>query len=661
MWLLNTTTYRLQFEPDPARASYAILSHVWHAGAEQTFQDLLAIHATVRKAFPDDVTDDDPQLLALIAKQLASKIKNCCSYARARGYRFVWIDTCCIDKTSSAELSEAINSMFDWYSYAEVCYVFLADVGDEENPMVSSSEFSGSIWFSRGWTLQELVVSRNNIFLSRDWRMLGTKASLAKVIESVTGVDWDVLLHLRPLHSLSVARRLSWAANRETTRIEDEAYSLMGLFGIRMPAVYGEGRQAFIRLQEEILKRIPDQSLFAWGPRTPLSLPGEPMPYRARPSTDELRASKGAYLFATSPQDFRSSGDCAHIPYGAFCHRISLPTSVPPLLMTTGHGIRTSFPILQVRFPGGIAAGDGPAMQADDSETFILGLLACSDSNGHLLALVLSETEGSLVGEYLVGGLEQPIKRRRASVKPRSRHNKGGSIRYARTRPRIMSVDPSWFCLPEAIRGSMTLQDVCIPYQRLQVESELLIFKQPLTWPAAGLFCPCQILLPRWTLAHFRDLGITCNVEADEDGMKPVSLDSSEPTYVLRLQYAELLEDMVITLSMCPLEGSPLEKALHVVVSWTEAIREPELNASKAASGEQAEPSSALLDVCGGAHVGAWKYGERTFLDPSGRITVELQLSTWQANETVGTGAMSCGVYALDVRINPPLVSVNSS
>ncbi|KAJ8474792.1 hypothetical protein ONZ51_g6991 [Trametes cubensis] len=633
MWLLNTTTYRLHFEPDPARASYAILSH-----------DLLAIHAAARKAFHDDVTDDDPQLLALVAQQLAPKIRDCCSYALARGYRFVWIDTCCIDKTSSAELSEAINSMFDWYSYAEVCYVFLTDVGDEDNPKVYASEFSGSTWFTRGWTLQELIVPRNNIFLSRDWRMLGTKASLVKAIERITGVDRDILLHVRPLHSVSVARRLSWASSRETTRIEDEAYSLMGLFGIRMPTVYGEGRQAFIRLQEEILKRIPDQSLFAWGPRTPLSLPGEPVAYRTRPPVDELRASKGAYLFATSPQDFRVSDDYAPVPYGTFCRTISLPASVPPLHMTTGHGIRTSFPVLRVRFPHGTTAGDKSGVQSQDSDTIILGLLACSDSKGHILGLLLSETEGFSVGEYLIGALDLPPKRRRAAVRPRIGHNKGATIRYARTSARIMSVDPSWFSLPEAVRGSLALQDVCIPYQRLQVESELLIFKQPLTWPTAGLFCPCQILLPRWTLAHFRELGITCNVEADENEMKPVRLDSTQPTYVLTLCYPGFADEIVITLSMCPLQGGSLEKPLHVAVSWTEVTIETDVTA-EATSGEQAdsEPSSSTLDICGDAHVGSWEDGERAFPSPSGRFAVVLQLSMWQTNETIALKLVSSG------------------
>ncbi|KAI9067923.1 HET-domain-containing protein, partial [Trametes sanguinea] len=294
MWLLDTSTYRLRFEQDPSQVLYAILSHIWDM-------------------------------------ELNAKIKGACAYARSRGHRYIWIDTCCIDKTSSAELSEALNSMFDWYSYAEVCYVFLPDVGDNANPASPHSEFSCSLWFKRGWTLQELIVPQINVFLSRSWRMLGTKASLAKTIAETTGIDQEILLHKRPLHSISVARRMAWASNRETTRVEDEAYCLMGLFGIRMPTIYGEGRQAFIRLQEEILKRIPDQSLFAWGWRLDYLPPGHVphMPLLQKTSEQELRASKGAYLFATTPADFSNCDQDDTLPFSAFTEHLSLPSSDP--------------------------------------------------------------------------------------------------------------------------------------------------------------------------------------------------------------------------------------------------------------------------------------------------------------------------------------------
>ena len=166
---------------------------------------------------------------------------------------------------SSAELSESINSMHDWYSHSNICYAYLADVDDEDNPERSQSQFRESRWFSRAWTLQELISPRIVIFLSKDWRVVGTKSSLARTIQEVTNIDVDVLLGRRKLSEVCVAKRMSWAARREAGKVEDEAYSLLGIFGIYLPLNYGEGRNAFIRLQEAIMKDIPDQTLFAWG------------------------------------------------------------------------------------------------------------------------------------------------------------------------------------------------------------------------------------------------------------------------------------------------------------------------------------------------------------------------------------------------------------
>ncbi|EJF57397.1 hypothetical protein DICSQDRAFT_69605, partial [Dichomitus squalens LYAD-421 SS1] len=183
-----------------------------------------------------------------------------------RAHRLRVLDTCCIDKSSSAELSEAINSMFYWYRDADVCHVYLFDV-DDDDPQMPSSTFRSSRWHTRGWTLQELIAPRYVIFLSKSWHTIGTKVSLANVLTEITGIDLDVLLQRAPdcLHArTSIARRMSWASKRETTRIEDRAYSLLGLFGISMLIIYGEGSDAFQRLQKEILKREKDQSIFAW-------------------------------------------------------------------------------------------------------------------------------------------------------------------------------------------------------------------------------------------------------------------------------------------------------------------------------------------------------------------------------------------------------------
>ena len=232
---------------------------------------------------------------------LSEKIRRACQLARRDGYRYIWIDSACIDKTSSSELSEAINSMYKWYRCAQVCYAFLVDVPSDENVRAAGSKFRTSRWFKRGWTLQELVAPRVVVFLSQDWEGLGTKDGLADVIGSITHIDREVLTHERAFSDESVAERMRWAAGRATARDEDEAYSLFGIFGITMPTVYGEGKYAFQRLQEEILQRIPDQSLLAWGSKY------LPIPQDQEPFHISVDCTHSATPFAPSPDFFASS------------------------------------------------------------------------------------------------------------------------------------------------------------------------------------------------------------------------------------------------------------------------------------------------------------------------------------------------------------------
>ncbi|KAM3413555.1 hypothetical protein BST61_g11543 [Cercospora zeina] len=200
------------------------------------------------------------------------------------GLEYAWIDTCCIDKRSSAELQEAINSMFHWYSRTVVCYVFLTDVSKGEldmgelathancrhlkarEPGVSrlGNAFINCLWFSRGWTLQEHLAPKHVYFYDKDWYLLGDKKSLQCWISRAAGIDGDVLRGDYTFQHCSVAMRMSWAARRRTTRIEDRAYSILGLFDVNMPMLYGEGSKAFMRLQEEIIKTNNDQSIFVW-------------------------------------------------------------------------------------------------------------------------------------------------------------------------------------------------------------------------------------------------------------------------------------------------------------------------------------------------------------------------------------------------------------
>lgn len=224
---------------------YAILSHTWIANHEEvTFKDITKRRGKEKAGYGK---------LNFIAKQAAvDKLK------------YFWVDTCCIDKGSSAELQEAINSMFQWYQKASKCYVYLADVSSDTAielangsaalpPKHWEESFLRSRWFTRGWTLQELLAPQNVEFYSSEGNFLGDKAMLWPHIERITKIPLDVLQgSYAHLLQYDVDDRLSWAVERETTREEDSAYSLLGLFDLHIPLLYGEGRnKAFMRLHRE--------------------------------------------------------------------------------------------------------------------------------------------------------------------------------------------------------------------------------------------------------------------------------------------------------------------------------------------------------------------------------------------------------------------------
>ena len=254
---------------------YAILSHTWEKD-EVSFQDM---EGDGGKAKP---------------KKGFEKIRDCCSFARANGFDYAWIDTCCIDKASSAELSEALNSMYRWYEEAEICYAFLADIS-------SIKEFKPCRWFDRGWTLQELIAPADLLFVNKDWEEMGSRKKLRQTVSLRTGIPVSLLAGESDLDTFSVAQKMSWAAHRKTTRVEDRAYSLMGLFGVHMPLLYGERETAFVRLQKEILQISDDHSIFAWR------------------DTD-----RRAGLLASSPASFSKSHDI--IPFNHYGSRGSSPT-----------------------------------------------------------------------------------------------------------------------------------------------------------------------------------------------------------------------------------------------------------------------------------------------------------------------------------------------
>ena len=258
MRLINTSTLdQKEFLGTHDLPDYAILSHRWgRPEQEVSFRE-----------FQDRTHRQDSYGWR--------KIVECCHLAKADALDWAWVDTCCIDKSSSAELTEAINSMFQWYKKAKICYAFLPDVSPE--PMLSPatpessdspvpSTFRNSKWFSRGWTLQELLAPRLVVFFNRAFQKIGTRHSLKQIITKITGIDTCYLLEYgSDLRTASIATRMSWASNRQTSRVEDIAYCLLGIFDVNMPLLYGEGERAFMRLQSVIIQNSQDSSIFAWG------------------------------------------------------------------------------------------------------------------------------------------------------------------------------------------------------------------------------------------------------------------------------------------------------------------------------------------------------------------------------------------------------------
>jgi hypothetical protein len=226
---------------------YAILSHTWsnNAAEEVTFKDIKDGAGRLKAGY--------------------RKIEFCGEQAGRDGLQYFWVDTCCIDKSTSDELQASINSMFRWYRDAARCYVYLSDVSitvglsrnsDQANngqaELSWEPTFRASRWFTRGWTLQELLAPASVEFFTREGIRLGDKKSLEQEIHKITGIPVPALRET-PLSEFEVDERLAWAEKRQTTRTEDKAYCLLGIFGVFMPLIYGEGREHAIgRLKREI-------------------------------------------------------------------------------------------------------------------------------------------------------------------------------------------------------------------------------------------------------------------------------------------------------------------------------------------------------------------------------------------------------------------------
>ena len=336
MRLINTQTLQLEDFTGQSAPPYAILSHTWEQD-EVSFREMEALSKP-----PDEQTSRDR---AVVNKAGYAKIRKCAQVAAQEGFAHVWVDTCCIDKSSSAELSEAINSMYSWYKKAQLCYAFLADVPDcskeeierlgfkrcdREDPLgrrfpwlrdyAPQHPFYYSRWFTRGWTLQELLAPKKLIFYSKDWNPISMKSGISRIVCYTTGIREKVIL-TGDFSTTSIATRMSWAAQRSTTRIEDTAYCLLGIFGIHMPLLYGEGEAAFVRLQEEIARTSDDYTLLAW---------------RAQEMDDSKSASAFRGLLAKSPSEFAYTGSEI------------LPVKEPVTLSITNRGYNITLPLIPV-------------------------------------------------------------------------------------------------------------------------------------------------------------------------------------------------------------------------------------------------------------------------------------------------------------------------
>ena len=283
MRLVNTETLRLEFF-EANIPVYATLSHTW-GDEEILYEDL---HGA--SSLP-------------ITKKGWGKFAGSCARAKQDGYEYIWIDTCCINKSSSAELSESINAMFQLYQNSHICYAYLFDCRRPgwNNP---TSAILGSRWFSRGWTLQELIAPEDVLLVDEQWNNIGRKSERpwCKLLSKKTSVPESILQWKKEpscyrcikneslwrsgalrhqcnicnthnaerlskyLKKFSVYERMTWACSRMTTRPEDEAYCLLGIFDVNMPLLYGEGHKAFDRLQKEIMLRSNDQSILVREP-----------------------------------------------------------------------------------------------------------------------------------------------------------------------------------------------------------------------------------------------------------------------------------------------------------------------------------------------------------------------------------------------------------
>ena len=276
MWLINTTTLALEHHEDTSKIrEYAVLSHLWRQKGDRTQEKEISFAQQHYE------------------KKMNTKIKRFCAQAKRDGLQYGWVDTCCIPEPDDfnrpheppddarkslidgyrKQKHEAIKSMYEWFQRAKVCYAYLQDVTFD--PKANSGfqrqqQLRNSHWFTSGWTLIELIAPQNVRFFQKDWKEFGTKQSMHGIIASITGIPAELLTGAKELDDYTVFERMAWARHRMISSLEDQAYALMGLFGVKMDPEYAEGEQGLLRLREEIQKVHGSSSLDQ--PAAPLKL-----------------------------------------------------------------------------------------------------------------------------------------------------------------------------------------------------------------------------------------------------------------------------------------------------------------------------------------------------------------------------------------------------
>ncbi|KAK4498320.1 hypothetical protein PRZ48_010978 [Zasmidium cellare] len=294
MRLLNVHSLQLEkYDDIEETPEYAILSHRWSKNEMRFGHFQGADWDTLRKSAIDGGKEDEIGI---------AKILSACAVTKSFALDYLWIDTCCIDGSSSTEVTQAINSMFRWYQRASVCLAYLFDVSTDTSELghmidrrlyarkktqiLRIGPFEDSQWFRRGWTLQELLAPPELVFYDHAWRRIGVKTDMTKQIQAATRIDPKYLTG--DFEDASIATKLSWVSDRTTTLPDDMAYCMVGILGVSMDTRYGEEERAFMRLQELLIEKVADDSIFAWTDPT-------------------LSPSQGLGLLAPSPACFRNS------------------------------------------------------------------------------------------------------------------------------------------------------------------------------------------------------------------------------------------------------------------------------------------------------------------------------------------------------------------